>query len=154
MNRTILLGICIVLFWSCNNTTKNNSSDETNAHTAHHEEHHHEEITGVLQLNNGEKWEVNEEMKPFLAKGEELVTDFIENSKTDYKALVEELKQENKALIESCTMEGKSHEELHKWLHPHLEMLSKLEHETDSLKSNKLVMELQDSYQQYHVHFK
>ncbi len=44
-------------------------------------------------------------------------------------------------------MDGKSHDELHKWLHPHLEIVKALANETDAEKSNKIVSKLQKSYQ-------
>ena len=50
-------------------------------------------------------------------------------------------------------MDGKSHDELHKWLHPHLEIVKALEDEADASKANEIVLQLQDSYQQYHHYF-
>ncbi len=50
-------------------------------------------------------------------------------------------------------MNGKSHDELHKWLHPHLENVKTLENETEATKANKMVLDLQHSYQQYHKYF-
>lgn len=50
-------------------------------------------------------------------------------------------------------MDGKSHDELHKWLHPHLEIVKALENETDATKANGFVLQLQYSYQHYHQYF-
>lgn len=92
-------------------------------------------------------------MKPFVIKGEELVNNYIKNKKTDYKILAENLKDQNTQLIKSCTMSGKSHDELHKWLHPHLEIVKALENETDEIKAGEIVKQLQHSYQEYHNYF-
>jgi len=150
MKKTILLGISALLFWSCNNSTEKSTAHQQ---TENHAEHHHVESSDAVELNNGEKWLVNEEMKPFVWKGEELVNTYIQNGKTDYKTLAEQLKDQNTQLIKSCTMTGKSHDELHKWLHPHLEIVKTLENEADATKTNEIVSQLKYSYQQYHQYF-
>jgi hypothetical protein len=42
-------------------------------------------------------------------------------------------------------MDGKSHDELHKWLHPQLELVKELENEIDVVKANEIVLQLQKS---------
>ena len=94
---------------------------------------------------------VNDEMKPFIQKGAELVDAFIADGQSDYKRLAEQVKDQNTQLIKSCTMDGKSHDELHKWLHPHLDLVKRLE--TDSSSAPQIVKQLQDSYRTYHRYF-
>lgn len=150
MKKVIVFGMAIMLLWSCNNATeKSTMHQETESHT----EHHHDENSEAIELNNGEKWLVNEEMKPFVLKGEELVNEYIQANKTDYKELAVQLKDKNSQLIKSCTMDGKSHDELHKWLHPHLELVKELDNETDAVKAKEIVVKLQNSYQQYQIYF-
>lgn len=153
MKKTIVLGVSVLLFWSCNNSGKTVSSEEAEIHTEAHEEPHYNESSDAIELNNGEKWVVNEEMKPFVLKGSELVNAYIDDDQSDYKALAEQLKDQNNQLIKNCTMTGKSHDELHKWLHPHLEIVKTLESETDEAKANQIVLSLQKSYQDYHHYF-
>ena len=150
MKKVIVFGLGIMLLWSCNNATEKSTMHQE---TESHAEHHHDENSEVIELNNGKKWLVNEEMKPFVLKGEELVNTYIQDGKTDYKTLAEQLKDQNSQLIKSCTMDGKSHDELHKWLHPHLEIVKALENETDVTKVNGFVLQLQYSYQHYHQYF-
>src|SRR5690606_2215096 len=107
----------------------------------------------VIELNNGEKWVVNSEMKPFVSKGAELVNVYVQENKTDFKELTTQLKEQNNQLIKSCTMKGKSHDELHKWLYPHLELVKELDNETDTVKAKEIVVKLQNSYQQYQIYF-
>ena len=148
MKKTIVVAMSVMLFWSCNTTSEKNAmQSEVQDETAHQ----HNENSDIIELNNGEKWKVNEEMKPFVSKGEELVNTYIQKNGTDYKLLAEEIKSE---LIKSCTMKGKSHDELHKWLLPHLEIVKTLEAETDSAKATHAVTNLQQSYQDYHKNFK
>ena len=150
MKKVIVLGMSVVLLWSCNNSTEKSTAHQE---TENHAGHQHDENSDAIELNNGEKWLVNEEMKPFVLKGEELVNAYIQDGKADYKTLAEQLKDQNSQLIKSCTMDGKSHYELHKWLHPHLEIVKALENETDATKANEVVQQLQSSYQKYHLYF-
>lgn len=149
----IVLGMSVLLFLSCNNSGKTTSSEEAEIHTGAHEEPHYNESSDAVELNNGERWVVNEEMKPFVLKRSELANTYIQEGQKDYKTLAEQLKDQNNQLIQSCTMTGKSHDELHKWLHPHLELVKELENETDGAQVNEIVSQLQHSYQQYHEYF-
>ena len=150
MKKVFVLGMGLMLLWSCNNTSEKSTAKQK---TESHEAHQHDENVETIELNNNEKWVVNEEMKPFVMKGEELVNSYIQNNQTDYKTLAQQLKEQNNKLIKSCTMDGKSHDELHKWLHPHLEIVKALEDEADASKANEIVLQLQHSYQQYHHYF-
>ena len=150
MKKVFVLGMSVLFLWSCNNTSEKATAKQETEIQA---EHQHDESSEAIELNNGEKWLVNEEMKPFVVKGEELVNSYIQNKQTDYKALAQQLIEQNNQLIKSCTMNGKSHDELHKWLHPHLEIVNALEEEKDAAKANEIVLQLQKSYQDYHQYF-
>jgi len=150
MKKVIVFGMSLMLLWSCNNSTEKST---THQEAENHTEHQQDESSESIELNNGEKWLVNEEMKPFVMKGEELVNSYIQDNQTDYKALAQQLIEQNNQLIKSCTMNGKSHDELHKWLHPHLEIVNALEEEKDAAKANEIVLQLQKSYQDYHQYF-
>lgn len=153
MKNTILLALSVLFFWSCNNSTKTTPPDEVEKHVETTNEHHHNESDEAVELNNGQRWIVNEEMKPFVAQGEELISTYIQEGKTDYKTLAEQLIDQNNQLIKSCTMTGKSHDELHKWLHPHLEIVNTLKQESDTEKANEIIAQIQHSYEQYHEYF-
>ena len=151
MKKVIVFGMSLMLLWSCNNSTEKST---THQETENHTEHQHDESSEAIELNNGEKWLVNEEMKPFVLKGEELVNSYIQNNHTDYKALAQQVKDQNSQLIKSCTMDGKSHDELHKWLHPHLELVKELENSSDENEAKEIVLKLQKSNEMYHQYFK
>lgn len=106
-----------------------------------------------ITLNNGEKWKVNEEMKPFLEKSNEILNNYIAEKNENYTELAENLKNENFKLIKSCTMKGESHEELHKWLHPHMELIEKLAKAENTKDANKIINQLKDSFAVYHNYF-
>lgn len=103
-----------------------------------------------LTLNNGEKWKVNEEMMPFILDSEQLVLEFNDG---DYSVLADHLMELNNNLIKSCTMDGPSHDELHKWLHPHIGLLKKLKAEEDQVNSTKVIDEVKDSFVVFHEYF-
>lgn len=150
MKKIIVLALSSLVLWSCNS---NSESTESTQEVATTEVHHHDESSEAIQLNSGEKWVINAEMKPFILKGEELVNTYIQNKQTDYKELAKQLKAQNSNLIESCTMDGKSHDELHKWLHPHLELVDKLEKDADVTASVETVAHIQSSYTVFHQYF-
>lgn len=150
MKKSILVALSIFALVSCkNNTEETVTTTETEIeHTAPQDA-----ASDKLALNNNEKWVVNDEMKPFVMNGEALVNTYIKENKTDYKQLAADLKAENTKLIKSCTMEGASHDELHKWLHPHLEIVNRMAEIDNDEKAKVLVAELEASYQNYHNYF-
>lgn len=112
-----------------------------------------EENTKIIALNNGEKWVVNEEMKPHVLEGETLVDKYATTNTSDFKTLAADLKSHNDKLIKSCTMTGKSHDELHNWLEPHLKLTKALEQAKDEIEAKSVVTQLQNSYKSYHQYF-
>ncbi len=142
--KTITIACSILIFLgAC-------QSPETRQHP-----HHHAQVDTQtpLETNHGEKWKVNEEMKPFVSQGAQWVKAYIDEERTDYKRLADALKEQNELLIKNCTMDGKSHDELHKWLHPHLEMVEGLRNSRDEDEAMKRVHELHFSYQKYYDYF-
>ena len=131
--QIILALIIIVIFtMSCNNST-HQKSDQV-----------------AIALDNGQKWKVNTEMTPFILGGERILNQY---SNGNHKELAEQLKDENKKLIKSCTMNGKSHDELHKWLHPHMQLIEALGKADDDEKANEIIKQLKKSFQTYHAYF-
>lgn len=150
-----LLTLSISLF-SCGNSPTHENSD------ASHEDHHEmnedsialSQNTGVeIELNAGEKWMINDEMKPYVAQGEAALNDYIASNNTDYKSLASKLKDADNKLISSCTMEGESHDELHKWLHPHLELVGDLDAAQSDKEAAEEVQKLKKSYDNFWIYF-
>jgi len=150
MEKIIAILVCTMFIWSCNQSP-DSAAESPAEEIENHDDHAHE--NEPLELNNGEKWVVNEEMKPFVRRGHELVHGFIAERRSDYHELAEQLTEQNNQLIQSCTMEGKSHDELHKWLHPHLELVQELKNENDAAEADKIVLEIQQSYLEYQDYF-
>jgi hypothetical protein len=108
---------------------------------------------GDLELDHGKKWMVNDDMKPHIAAGEQMLARYIETGDTDYHALAKGLKRQNEQLIKSCTMEGQGHDELHKWLHPHMKLIDELAQTNDPSEAQNIIERLQGSFRLYGSYF-
>ncbi len=152
--KSTLIYLIMLLFVviACNNNSNNKIKDDEMHSQSHDNEHNISEV-GTIELDNGAKWKVNEEMKPHIVKGEEILKAYINNKNNNYKLLANEIYDANLQLINSCTMDGKSHEELHKWLHPHLEIVENLKKCKDNIEADKFVKDLEISYKTYHQYF-
>lgn len=150
------------LFFSCETQNDKGMEDNIEAttqdstvHNEHHEDaEHNEHENEALELNDGEKWEVNEEMRPHVSAEEEIVNNSVASDSIDYKELADQLVKENSYLINSCTMEGESHEELHKWLHPHMELLDELGKSESNDQAGEVISKLMKSFETFHKYFK
>ena len=157
MKNILLLTTLMTLFLAgCRSAEQQNKIDESSPveATLNDNSDLSSKIAAIeIQNDNGNKWLVNEEMKPYVDEAEKLVNQFSGSSLEDFNKLGKELGDQNTALIKSCTMDGKSHDELHKWLHPHLELTGKLAEATSLSDANELVSELKDSFRIYHSFF-
>jgi len=144
MKITILLIISSFILFSCNQTSEK---------TTQKEEHQHHADSENIELDNGEKWFVNDEMKPFVLESENIVKSYTALNSSDYENLAAQLKEQNAGLIKSCTMKGKSHDELHKWLHPYIDLLNKLSKAETKEEAEHLIAEINESFQTYHTYF-
>src|SRR5690625_5990309 len=108
MKKIILLMLAGFLLGSCNNGKDSSNTDfaehEHNVTTADHYE--------MVELNDGVRWLVNDEMKPYVMQGESRVKSIIENKENDYKALFEELKEQKYMMIDNCSMDVIRHDVL------------------------------------------
>lgn len=142
-----LLIISILTFSACGNHHDQGPQNEQ----AEHE--HSDPARDELTLNSGQKWKVNPEMKPPIEQAESALETYLHNKDTNYHALADTLQAYNTALIQSCTMEGQSHEELHKWLYPHIDLIKELGSALSLAESETITSKLVDSYNLYHQHF-
>ena len=130
----------LVLIIGCSNGSKHEM----------HQKHLVKQNLG-LQFNGKDKWSINEEMKPYMQNAQILLTEFKTDS--DYKSLAENLREQNNALIKSCKMDGKSHDELHKWLMPHIELVSQLDKAETSEEAVAVIERLSASMQLFNTYF-
>ncbi len=153
------IGCFLMLSCENQNTEETERHVEAETHDEHHEmaeNHAHENEAHeheALSLNNGEKWAINEEMQPHVLAQEELIKEYIASQSDDHKTLADQMIEENTNLINSCTMEGESHDELHKWLHPHMELLDALKEAESEEKAEEKVNEIEQSFVTFHEYF-
>lgn len=140
-------------FYNCAGSEDKQSDNAEASQTDDNHEHIDYDDYEVLSLNNGEKWKINEEMRPFVLEGEELLNDFILTGSTDYKNLAANLKEANMNLIRSCTMTGTAHDELHNWLHPYMEELEELEMAENEEEAKDVVEDLMEAFEEFHYYF-
>ncbi len=136
---------------SCGNSSTEKPIKESDAEVQ--QTHQHDEQTDMIKLNQGEKWSVNPEMSPYILESETILTTYTQTKSTNYKRLAEQLADKNSGLVNSCTMKGESHDELHKWLHPHMELIESLSNAENSETAQTLILELQKSFETYHKYF-
>lgn len=150
---TSLLGLAIVV--SCEKKHEDHSDHEhtkTEEHSTSekHSEEHSEDVK--LELNNGAKWTMNAEMKPFINEMESQINAYKPES-DDYKTLGNQLNSTNENLLKSCTIKGTPHNILHAWLMPHMEKIEHLNKAENKEEANKIVGDLKHSIEQYHQYF-
>jgi len=149
MKKKLMVAFLAFSIVACKpNASEADKAETTNANTAEDAVQHES-----LALNNGKKWHVNEDMKPHILASEALLTEFLAQQNEDYQSLAENLKTQNKALISSCTMTGPSHDALHHWLHPHLDLVKLLATADDTASASEVLLDIQFSFQKYHQFF-
>ncbi len=118
------------------------------------EQHDHGAKQGhAIQLNKGEKWKINEEMKPHIQMSSDILNEYINKRNLNYQKLSEELNAQNSALIKSCTMKGESHDALHNWLHPHMDLIKSLSNAHSEDEAQEIITRLEASYQSFNEYF-
>lgn len=137
------------LLMSCGNPADSDSEAKTETQKEQKNTDHSQSV----QLNNGEKWPVNEEMKPFILEAELILTQYTKSKDADYPTLAKQLKEKNSRLIKSCTMKGESHDELHKWLVPHIALIEDLSESETTEEATKVIADLQASFSTYNQYF-
>jgi len=144
-----------IIMVGCKNTTPTTSettpTEDVATQDANEPQEDSEETP--IPLNNGVKWQINEEMMPHLAASEKALQTYVASNETDFATLAKTLEENDAKLIKSCTMKGESHEQLHKWLHPHLELVKELSETTDASKAKAIVEKLEASFKKFHQYF-
>ena len=141
--KIAFLATVVLLIFSCN--TKSKEEKATKIKT---EEHQHSE-SETIQLNNGEKWKVDDNMMIHIRNMEKDVVHFDQEKSTNYSLLANKLKTNIDILTSNCTMKGQAHDELHKWLVPYIELVDSFSKE----KSANQFTEIQNSFLTFNQYF-
>jgi hypothetical protein len=140
--KIVLFAFGLVLF-SCNTKSKEEKTNEMNT-----VEHQHSE-NEAIQLNDGEKWKVDDNMMRHIRNMEKDVIKFDKENGANYSLLAEKLKANIELLTSNCTMKGKAHDELHKWLVPFIELVDAFSKD----KSANQLTEMKHSFLTFNQYF-
>ena len=105
MKTIYLLSLTILLAAGCTN-------EQEQAHE-----------TESIVLDDGKKWKVDDDMMEYIQSMKTQVELFQGISLKEHKLLAEGLKEQLTLLTSNCTMKGQAHDELHKWLLPHIQLI-------------------------------
>ena len=118
--KTYTVGLATLFVFSCNDKVTKEAPVQVQPTDS--EMHHHSEDEAI-QLNNGEKWKVDENMMVYIRNMEKEVASFETEKSENYKNLANHLKKNIDQLTGNCTMKGQAHDELHKWLLPFIDLV-------------------------------
>lgn len=152
MKTLIILISAISLFlFGCGNTSNEKSKEQTE--TVTHEEHQHNAEIQTIELNNGEKWKVDVNMITHIRNMENDINSFANVEQKDFKSLAEKLQSNIDLLTSNCTMKGKTHDELHKWLLPYIDLVKELSEAKDETEASKQFENIQTSFTTFNQYF-
>ena len=157
ITRSITILALSALLFGCANSktetaTENQSAPPTVA-TNETEEHHHDDEQQAIELNNGQKWKVDENMMKYIRSMETDVNSFTGETLADFKSLSEKLKKNTELLTSNCTMEGKAHDELHKWLLPYIDMSEKFAASSSEQEAGDYYSVVKNSFIEFNKYF-
>lgn len=140
-----LLLIVLALSTACTSEYNDSISDH-----ATHEDH-----AATISLNNGAKWDADDNTNKNVADMQKIAADFRDANATGmegYKEFSNDLQSSLNTLIEECRMSGADHDALHKWLEPLLaanNFLSKTDDEETAAETVQAINEMLDNYNTY-----
>ncbi|MFT7344275.1 MAG: hypothetical protein ACI9XP_000858 [Lentimonas sp.] len=138
------VGMALVLT-SCGNSIENEASNSI------HEEHNHDDES--IELDNGEKWKVLDEMMGHIRNMESDVIAFENQEEKDYQSLAIRLIDNIDLLTSNCTMTGQAHDELHKWLLPYIDIVSELTETKNNEAAGEIYQKIQVSFKTFNAYF-
>ena len=149
-NLITLFVIHLILF-SCVNPV--NKSNEKQTMVIEKPEHQLDSKAETLILNNGEKWNVDENMMVIIQKMELQVKSFSPEKLRSYQLLADSLQGNISLLTSNCTMSGMAHDELHKWLVPYTTQVNTLSEANTETDASEAFDQIQDSFKTFHQYF-
>ena len=137
--------LATLFLFSCNTKTE----QEPTADQPTVETEVHEHVTDEpLQLNEGQKWKVDDNMMVHIAQMEQDIASL--DQPKDFEQLSENLNKNLGLLTSNCTMKGQAHDELHKWLLPYIDLVEAFA--TDKSVDNYTA--IQNSFSTFNTFFK
>ena len=152
MNKLILtFAIGGILLYSCGNTKNEKSNNQSEV--AQYNDHHHDDESETIELNNGEKWKIDDNMMVHIRTMEQDFSAYETAHNKDFKELAKSLQANIDLLTSNCTMKGKAHDELHKWLLPYIETVEELSEAKSEKDAAKFLQEIKSSFKTFNQYF-
>jgi len=82
-----------------------------------HENHTKHAVTNVV-LNDGFKWEANEDTTIGIKNMKAIVDNYLNTNNNSHEHLKQQLQEEFAMIFKKCTMKGEAHNQLHNFLLP------------------------------------
>jgi hypothetical protein len=151
MKKLFLLSISTLLLVSCGNEPKRAAETEEVAQAPAPQE----DAFGArpIELNKGQKWVLNVEMNTYVNQGAALVNRYLEANQTDYRRLAADLNDRTHKMIAANTLTGPAHDELHKWLEHHSNLIIALDLASDEKQARAVAGVIKGSYDRYKQYF-
>jgi hypothetical protein len=92
-------------------------------------------------------------MIPHVTAAATVFNNYVDGSGTDFKTLAAKLREHDDQLIKSCTMQGESHDQLHAWLLPHIDLVADLAQVETEENAAKVIEKLKGSFASFDQHF-
>ena|SRR3989338_2902079 len=106
-----------------------------------------------INLNEGQKWSVHENMLPLLNQSFELITNADLQSKGQCKKLAKKLIKLADNIAKECYLEGDGHAYFHAWYVPYYNLLKSLRDELFLVDARTTVEDLRRGIRMYHTYF-
>ena len=149
--KTVTLAVLSLVLFACNSNSDNTSTNKSTV-PATKEQHQHKH-SETIELNNGEKWKVENHMLLHIRNMEKDVATFSKEESTDYNKLAEKLEGNIELLTSNCTMEGRAHDELHKWLVPYMDLVTNLSNAKNEQEGKKHFQAIKESFVTFNTYF-
>lgn len=153
MNIKILLAAALMFSLGACQESQEHQHDHAATET-HGHEHTHD--TQALALNNGVKWQTDENTRQHAANLEGIAAAFTYDQSTPLEAYQKHaaaMQTELDYLIQDCRMKGPEHDALHLWLEPVLSDTRSLSEATDAAVAKTATDKLHEDIRKFPQYF-
>lgn len=153
---TLLIVLVSFVLTNCKqaaNENKNIRAVQPASKTAIEKQQQAEDWTSEIVLNNGIKWQANQETTNGVNAMLSLIGERKVSAPEDFKKLGDTLNEVKNLVIKECTMKGDSHDNLHVWLHPLTEKIELLPKTGSIEEGEKLTSSIEVHLKGYYKYF-